>query len=257
MAVGASDLVLVGCANHAEDDASAQGGAISKGKLLFFSTGDISAVDEIEVLADDAISATITITGRSAVGAQITEAVVFAGETGPKTTTLAFERVEKVRVTGGALPADATVTLMKEAGDVEILKLYGSSVSPSGTAVTQVRKMFLGAAIPVSGSNTYYEKAYWLNAHDVDALTSPRVKEFADPVGVFSFALETAADGSTSIANRLTAPTGLSFDSADKDFSPGTLAAGSAIPVWVKLVLSSALSPAKSYVTLRCEGETL
>lgn len=256
MAVTAADLVLVGCENHAEDDASAQGGAIAKGKLLYFSNADISAIDEVEAVADEEITATIRIHGRNAVGAQISEDLEFSAEEGPKTTTLEFERIEKAVIFSGSLPSSATVTIRKESNDAEILKLYGASVSPSGTAITEVRKMFIGASVPPSGSNVYYEKAYWLNAHGVDALGDPIVKEFADPRDAFAFAIETAANGSRSIANRITAPTGLAFNDANKSFSPATLGAGDGIPVWVKATIPSTESARKTYVTLRIEGTT-
>ncbi len=259
MAVANADLVLVGCANHAEDDFSAQGGAISKDKLLFFSNADIAATDEIEVVASEAITATFTISGFDAVGADLSESVAFSAEVGPKTTTGQFERVRKVVIASGSLPATATVTVRRETDDAEILKLYGSSVSPTGTAITEVRTLFIGAAIPVSGTNTYYEKAFFLNAHDTDALGAPVVKEHADPSGLCAFTIETSAGGTTSIADRLTAPTGGgvgTFDSTDKSFGPATLAAGAAIPVWIKLAIPSTESAAKTSVSMRLEGTT-
>lgn len=252
MSVTANDLVLVGCQYHAEDDSSQQGGSIDKGKLLSFSNQDIQSPDEIEAIASVAITATITIYGKSAVGASISETLTFSSEAGPKTTALEFERVTKVVVASGSIPASATVTIRRESDDAEILTLYGSSVSPSGTEVSEVRKMFLGATIPATGSNTYYEKAYYLNAHDTDTLGLSEVSEFADPAGRFTFAIEATADGSSVIANRLTAPSGLTFDNAAKSF--GNLNAGEAIPVWVRLVLPSTESPQKTSFTKRLSG---
>lgn len=257
MSVANSDLVLCGCANHAEDDSSAQGGAIAKGKLLFFSNADIAATDEIEVVASAVITATITVTGKTAAGAALAETLTFTAEAGPKTTTGQFERVTKVVVASGSIPADVTVTVRRETGDVEILKLYGSSVSPTGTAVTEVRKLFLGASIPVTGTNTYYEKAYLLNAHATDALSNPVVSEYADPSGLLSFAIESTAGGTESVANRLTAPTGGgigSFDSTAKTFAPATLAAGAGVPVWFKLAVPSTETPQKTSVTTKLAG---
>ncbi len=259
MSVTGNDLVLCGCACHAENDVDPQGGPIAKGTLLFFSGADLAAPDEVEVVASAPITAAIVVTGRTPAGAAVSETLHFAGEVGPKITAGQFERVSKVVLAAGSIPASVTVTVRRETDDAEILQLSGSAVSPSGAAITEVRKLFIGAAIPVDGSRVIFEKAYFLNAQATDALGQPVVRVSANPSGLFTFAIEASANGTETIPNRTVAPTGggiSPFDSAEKAFAPATLAAGDAIPVWFRLEVPSTETPQRTFVTPRLEGTT-
>jgi len=82
------------------------------------------------------------------------------------------------------------------------------------------------------GTEVFYYKAFFKNT-GAGTLTSGQVSETNDAAGRVSFAVAGSVNDSGSVANRKTAPGGLTFDNAVKNI-PASLAPNDAIGVWFK-----------------------
>jgi hypothetical protein len=249
MSVVATDLVYYASANMPEDNASPSGGAIDTtcrvvpdSASLFNALAD--TIDYVSSSAGDTMN--VTVTGRDAQGRIVQETKVLNGTT-TVNGTVSFQSIEKVVV---AAAHAGTVTLKKNTGAATIVALE--------PGVLTVRRLFYGAAADVAGgaSRTFYEKFFVKNNNGTNALLSAQVSETSDPAAVFAFALATAVNDSGSVANRLAAPGGLTFNSTAKNV-PGTdLAAGAAIGVWAELTLAAGAAPALYTWGVQVSGQT-
>lgn len=123
------------------------------------------------------------------------------------------------------------------------------------------RPFFEAAADPVSGK-TYYEKVFLKNANTLLALSAAVVKEFSDPTGDITFALETTKNGTGTNGggnNRQVAPSAgvTAFDNADKNVPTGVLGSTEAIGVWLKLTLAAGATAANSTEVPQLQGTTV
>ena len=118
------------------------------------------------------------------------------------------------------------------------------------------RIAYKAVAEAASGSaKSIYSKIFCENTHATLALLAATIGETADPTSNFTFALAAAVDDSVSVASRITDP-GLTFNGTDKAV-PGTdLGAGSAIGIWLKLLLDAGEPAANSSVTLNATGSS-
>lgn len=135
---------------------------------------------------------------------------------------------------------------------------------------TEVRRIFYDAAADIPGGATkeYYEKVFWKNCHATDDLTFAQIAESSDPAAVITFALESTLSspaasgdgiGDTGSNNRLSAPAASGgvgdFDSADKSTAnSGTLTAGAAQGVWLKLTLLAGAGAKNTTYTIEVRG---
>ena len=250
MSIASTDLIVYGCANHAQDNTSTQGGAIDTTVQIVFT--DISATDGVEYVSTNAgDTMNITTYGRSAAGTIVSETTALTGTTPTTATTQTFERILKVVL---ASAAAGTVTVRKGSDNVTIATML------PGT--TSVRRLFYDAAADASGgsSRDFYEKIFIKNTHGSLTLTNSVVSENADPTGYITFDLEDAQDDNNSTASRLnTPPTGMlgTFTSADKNVPGGqNIAAGSRIGVWVKMTLAAGTAAGKNTYTIRLAGSS-
>jgi hypothetical protein len=128
----------------------------------------------------------------------------------------------------------------------------------SGVTPVEVRRLLLNLPKNVSGSPVNrYDKFFFWNNSGVDSLTSAVVKLVNDPTGGnLSFALATAVnDAVNNGGTRLVAPSGLTFDAADKSVpGGGTLAPGARIGVWIKLAVQDQNEPFNVEAALRLTG---
>ena len=241
MSVVETDLLFMGALNMCEDDVSTVGGAIDTTCKVVFT--DISAVDDVEVLSSAAgdNTQTVTITGRSAAGALVSDTYTLNGTTPVVgANTREFERIMKIVISGSHT---GTITVRKESDNVTIATLEPGILS--------VRRMFYNSSAEATGGSTreYFEKFYVYNSNATTALTSVTIAENSDPTTRITFDLEDAVDDNNSISDRLgTAPTGMlgSFDNTTKSVPGGILAPESGIGIWLKLTLPSGTSPTKS-----------
>ena len=253
MPVTATDIVFYGSQVMPEDDTTLEiGGAIDLTTLVTFV--DIGGTpSQIEMLSDNAGDTTqqMTVTGRLAGGAIVTETLTLNGTTVvPFVAT--FERVLKFELDS---VASGNVTVRKIAG--------GSNLGIFPTGVTTIRRVFYLASADVAGGSArdYYEKIFIKNEHPTLDLTEASIIELADPGGNVTFDLESTLDGSDTNGagnSRLVAPGGYSFDSATKSVAnSGNHTAGAAQGVWMALSLAAGDPPAKNTYTFRELGKTI
>jgi hypothetical protein len=250
MSVTASDIVFYGSANMPENSASTSGGAIDLTTKVIFT--DIAATDQVTVISSNAgdTTQTVTVYGRDAAGTIVSEPLSLNGTT-RVTGAQAFERILKV-VVSASHAGTITVTRDNSATFTEIGTLE--------TGVLVLRRLFYDSAADASGGSTrnFYEKIFIKNNNSTTTLSAATVKEQTDPTGNVTFDLEDATNDTNSVANRLSAPSGMlgSFDSSDKTVPGGDLASTESIGVWLKLTLAAGTAAAKSTYTIRLTGTT-
>lgn len=253
MSIIASDLIIYGAQNIAEDDVSTQGGAINTAVRYVFDDATLANTlnDTVEIVSSAAgdTTQTVTITGRNAGGSIVTDALSLNGTTQVNGVVI-FERILKIVVSAVTV---GTVTVQQATGDVLIV-----DIEPG---VTEVRRPFYDVSSDVLGGSArvFYEKIFLKNNNVSNSLLNAVIKENADTLGKITFDLEDAQDDNNSTASRLDiAPTGMlgSFDGTDKNV-PGTdLASTSAIGIWLKLDLADGDAADKGTYTIEADGST-
>ncbi len=128
--------------------------------------------------------------------------------------------------------------------------------------VTEVRRAFYDAAAdsPGGAARAYHEKVFVKNAHGSLSLLAAAVKEHSDPSGLIDFGLTAALDDSTTNGvgnNRLIAPSGITFNSADKSVIGGALGPGSTQGVWLRLSLPAGQAAQNTSYVLKLTGNTV
>lgn len=249
MSIQASDIKAYGSAVMPDDDSVNNiGGAIDTSKKVEFT--DIAPAGTVEMSSDNAGDTTqsVTVYGRNNAGELVNEAKTLNGTTWVAFTTT-FERILKVVMSAAAT---GTVTI-RETGP-------GDDLVTMEPGITEVRRPFYNASAPASGTRKYYEKIFFKNDHATLTLTSAVIKENADPSGKIAFALETSLDGTDTNGggnNRQVAPSGYTFDSADKNVANSqNHSAGSAQGVWMELSLAAGDPAQNTTYTLREEGNS-
>lgn len=246
MSIAASDLKAYSSANVPEDDTSTSGGAIA-------TTGQpdiaqMAANDTLSVVSSNAgdTTQTITVTGRNAAGAIASDTKTLNGTT-PVAISGTFERVLKVELSG---TTTGNVTLSRATG--------GATVALLEAGQTKSHIFFQRAASEASGVSRY-EKFFWKNTHGSLTLNSAIVTLTADPASRIKISLATSKGDSGSVADRKTAPGGLSFsdDNVDLAVPTDSLAAGETIGVWVQQALLSSDSPIKNTFTTQLAGTSV
>jgi hypothetical protein len=249
------------------DDTSSLGGAIDATCRVFFSTGDIAAADTVQVRSSGADTRRVNIIGRTVAGVSTLEQLLLNGTT-PVTSTTTFQSISSVQVlnnAGTALTGSGTltVTLQRTTGATVITAIGGTAATSTETSAV---RLFRNATVPASGTTIRYEKIFWKNTHATLALLGAAVGLPSDTDTLSTpdtFALETSINGSTSIANRVTAPgaaTAFSAIGATITLLTATgtadLAAGSAIGVWVKMTTVSTDAAQEATVTTQLDGSS-
>ena len=250
MSIIASDIRVYGSAVMPEDDTTtAIGGAIDTSVKIDFS--DISASGALRIVSSSLSDTTqnLTITGRNPVGEIVTETKQLNGTT-PVTFDTTWERILKAHLD---VTCVGTVTISAVTG--------GATLITMEPGIATVRRPFYNAAAPLTDTRDYYEKIFFKNTHASLTLTEATIGELSDPSGKITFGIESGLDGSGTNGtgnNRLVAPAGITFDSADKFVSNSkNHSSGKAQGVWLKLSLSSTDISTKTTYTLREIGITV
>ncbi len=246
MSISATDLIWYGSANMPEADTGTGGGAIDTTVKVTFT--DITPSGTVEALSSSAsdTTQTLTISGLNVAGEAISEGHTLNG-TNVVTFTSTFERILKAVLSGTTV---GTITIRKTGAGGDLITL--------APGLTSCRSIFINAVTPVSGTTYYYEKVFVKNTHGTLSLTSSVITENADPSGLVEFGLAATLDDTVTIANRLTAPGGISFDSAAKNVANSqNLTAASAQGVWLKLTLAYTEVATKTSYTSRITGNTI
>lgn len=232
MAVAASDIIKYGCANEALSDGDAAGGAIDT-TVGFLDGIILSSEERLEVVSSSASDTQLlTVRGRGFGGYPITEVVRLTG------TTLAYCKLEFERIVDLELSSAAV-------GSISVRQQSDSAVLDTITAgYTRLTSLFKWAYQSETDEITRYEKFFFKNTHATDGLTGAAVALWVEGSGYLSIGVDPTVDGTVSVADRTTAPAGVTFeDTLQTEVSVGSLAAGEAIGVWIKQVLPAGFLP--------------
>lgn len=244
MAIASTDLLIYGSLYRPEDDTSTSGGTVTTLHRPEFT--ELPSNTTVVIVSSASDTRNVTITGRTTAGAVTDEVIALNGTTGVTSTTT-FERLTKV--VAASTHATTTVTVKTAAG-VTI-----SQIPPMELGFY---RLFLNSASDTSPV-TRYEKIYWKNAHASLTLNAAKVTLTADPDSRIRIGLDASKNATLSVANRLSAPGGVSFvdDSVEQNVPATTLEAGSVIGVWIEQALEASDAPFKSSLTTRLAGTSV
>ena len=225
MPIVATDLVKYGAASRPSDDVSTTGGAIDT--LDRPDITQLTANAQIAVISDGADTRTVTVQGRNAAGAVISDVITLNGAV-EALGTLTFERI--LTITLSTTSASRTVTVRQGAG--------GATRATIGLNELTRTSLFRQSASE-TGVTLRYEKTFWKNNHGSLTLNSAQVRLTADPDARIRLGLATSINDTATVTNRKTAPAGVSFvdDNVYQSVPGGVLTAGDRIGVWWELNL--------------------
>lgn len=246
MPVAIADLKFYQAANMPEDDVSVVGGAINTAGEVEFTP--LAANDSIEALSDNAADTmNLTVTGRDASGAIVSETVALNGTTVVPFTTLGvIERILKI-VLGASAAGNVTVRRAAAGPTIKVL----------APGITSTRREFYDSASDVSAT-TRYEKFFAKNTNGTSTLNNAAIKLTADPSAVIMIGVAPAINDVATSTNRLTAPAGVTFvdDNVSQAVPGAALAAGDAIGIWAEMALNAGAAALKSSFTTELSGTT-
>lgn len=225
MPIAATDLVKYGSASRPSDDVSTTGGAIDTTDRPDITQLTANAV--IAVISDGADTRTVTVQGRNAAGAIISDVITLNGAV-EAVGVLTFERI--LTITLSASSGTRTVTVRQGAG--------GATRATIGLNETTRTSLFRQSASE-AGITLRYEKTFWRNNHATLTLNSAQVRLTADPDARIRLGLATTINDTATVANRKAAPAGVTFvdDNVFQTVPGGVLTAGDRIGVWWELNL--------------------
>jgi hypothetical protein len=221
MPVVASDLVCYASANMPVDDSATSGGAIDALRRVVFT--QMASSDTVKAVSSSAsdTTQTVTVTGRRTDGSVANEVKTLTGTTPITFSTLGtVDRVLKVEMSATAV---GTITISTTGavtlgtipiGERGFMAFHQQATSSPSSGVTDYYKVF----IKNTGAST---------------LTSGSVSEVSDSSGRLDFAVAATVNDTASVANRITAPGGLSFSSSGQSI-PASLTPADAIGVWIR-----------------------
>jgi len=247
MPIGVTDLIALGSLNRPEDDTSLVGGGIDIDNRPVFA--QLAANDTVQVKSDNAGDTTqnVTVTGRDAAGAEVSEVLGPLTGVTPVVGTQTFERVLKV-----VMDADAV-------GIITVERTIGPTLIET---IPIGERGFYGLFIKSaseSAATTRFEKFFWKNNHGSLTLSSATVELTADPAAKIRMGLEAAKNDSNTATNRKTAPGGVTFvdDNVSQAVPGNTLEAASAIGTWMELALAIDDPPVKDTFTTELAGTSV
>lgn len=247
MAILASELKAYQSASMPENDTGASGGAIAvAGKVEFT---DLAANGVVTAVSDGADTRTATVTGRNAAGAIVSEVLTLAGTTRVVGTTT-FERILKIVLSAADAARLVTVTRNDNPTYTAI-----ATLEPN---ITSTRRLFYDSASE-AGATTRYEKIFLKNTNATLTLNAAVVKLTADPAATIRIATCVAKDDTTSVANRKTAPAGVTFvdDNVNAAVPGNTLEAGVAIGVWIEMQRGAGAAAIKNTFSTELSGTSV
>lgn len=244
MSILTAELIEYLSANMPESDTTTSGGAIdtaAKPDLTQWASNNIA-----QVVSDGTDTRTVTVTGRLATGVIDSEVLTLNGTT-PVSGAKTWERILKIVLS--AASGTRTVQVKEGAGGTVRATFVPNDVTK--------RTMFYDSASG-SGITIRYEKIFWKNTNGTLTLTDSTITLTADPAARVRVGCDTAVDATTSVANRLTAPSSVVFvdDSVAQGVPGGNIAAGSRIGVWIELNLPANDPATKSTYTTQLAGST-
>jgi hypothetical protein len=246
MSITAAELILFGSASKPTADTGTSGGVIDLLNRPVFT--QMTSNKKLSVKSSAADTRVITVTGRDPTGAVVTEAITLNG-TAEVDSVNTYERLQSCTV-----PTSSGTLTISIYQDVSFATLLATiPINEKGFY------MLFQNAFSAAGIETRYEKAFWYNSDSTLTLTSSNVTLTADASGTINIGLATAVGDSGSVANRLSAPGGVSFvgtSTAQNVPGGGNLPATNGIGMWVLQTLSSNLAAQKNSFTTQLQGQT-
>ena len=246
MAIVAADLKGFLSANMPENDTGPSGGAIStSGK---FEITDLAANDSLEAISSNAADTmNLTLTGRNAAGAIVSETIALTG-----TTLISFATLGTIKDFMKALLASAaagTITVRRSGA--------GATICTLEPTVTKAIRLMYDSTSEI-GIALRYEKIYYKNTHATLTLTSAAIKLSSDPAARYRIGAAPSIDDSASVTNRKTAPGSVTFvdDNVSQSVPTGQIAAASAIGIWVEQNLPASDPAHDNTLSIELAGST-
>ncbi len=246
MPIAPADLIAYEALNRVDDDAALAGGGVDVDHRIVFT--QLAANDSLEAVSTAAGDiGTVTVVGRNAAGAKITNSVALTGVTAVAIPGGVHERVLRF---SDAVDAVGTITLRRAAA--------GPTVGTVPPAERGFHAAFVDSASEAAIAIRYH-KIFWRNSHAALTLNAAAVKLTADPDARVRIGLATAKNDTATIANRKTAPAGITFvdDNVSQTVPGGTLEAASAIGTWVEQNLPANDAPHRTTYTTELAGTTV
>lgn len=245
MSIVATDLIAYSVASIPTDDGSTSGGAIDATRRPVFTQLTSNAV--ISLTSDGTDTRNVTITGRDATGAVVSETVALTSAVEVLSVNT-YERIQSINIASSS--GTRTVTVKQGSG--------GSVITTIPINEVGFHMMFQNAASAAS-TQVRHEKIFWKNTNGSLTLTSSQVTLTADPSAKINIGIETSTGGTTSVANRLAVPSNPTFVGvgvAQSIPSGGNLAAGVSIGVWIRQSLAINDAAQKNSFTTSLSGST-
>jgi hypothetical protein len=245
MSIAASDLLIFQAANHAQDDAATQGGAIATAGKVEFT--QLTANVTPAMISDGADTRNCTITGRDATGAIVSETKALNGAVEVVFATT-FERMLKIVLASG----DASRTVLVKQGS------GGATRATLGPNITSQRALFYDSS-SAAGIVIRYEKFFFKQNHGTLTLNNAAVTLTADPAARIRVGCAPSKGDSATATNRITAPASVTFvdDSVAQGVPTGALAAGETIGVWAEENLPASDAANRTTFTAQLSGTTV
>jgi hypothetical protein len=245
MSVLTTDLVVYAAANICSDDAGASGGAIDPTRRGSFT--QMNQVSTLTYVSDGADVRTVSVTGRVASGAVVTEIITLNGTTAV-IGTQTFERIQRVDI--NTPDASRTMTVSQVSNALAI-----GSVPPTEVGFCS---FFSNSASGVS-SVSRYEKCFFINGNDQSSLSTATVTLLADPSSRIALGLESAVNGTGATSNRLTAPSPVTFAGigVTQSVPGGQLTSNQAIGVWIRQTLLANDAPQRASFSTQLSGTSV
>lgn len=225
MPIAATDLKSRACANYVENDTATAGGAVDGSEEV--SVGVLAADDDLEALSSNAGDTTQLVTVRTRVSSGLIadKTATLNGTTAVDLTPLTPLVNRVLRVTVDALTG--TLTVRRRPGGATVVTVEG------GESLIASRRLFSNAND--SGGGLKYDKSFWRNAHATLAAVSPVYRLTADPSAKIRQGIHTSKNDTVTIANRTTAPGGVTFVDDNVDQTGSDLVPTDAQGVWWEL----------------------
>lgn len=242
MPIANSDLITYGPFSRPQNDSGASGGAPDEQWRPTFL--QLLANSTIAAVSSAADTRTVTIAGRDPTGAVVQEGIVLNGATQVSGSQV-FERVH-------------TATMSASGAQTVTVKGSGTTLGTIPEGEIGFHMLFINSASDTS-IKIRYEKIFWKNDHASLTLNSAQVTLTADPESRIRIGLAVAKNDSVSVANRLSAPGGISFvdDGVAQNVPATTLEAQSLVGVWVEQNLPANDPPKKSTFTTQLTGTSV
>lgn len=245
MSILTTDLLCYNAANQPTDDTTAGGGGRDTLSRPAFT--QLAANDDTEFQSTSASdTGNITTNGRSSTGATVGETLTLTGVT-TKLGTQVFERILDIRMAANAV---GTVTCRRQPAGATI---YVIPIGERGTSALFKR------SASGSGILIRYDKVFWRNNHSTLTLTVAKTRLSADPDARIRVGIHTSKGDSATIANRLTAPGGITFvdDGVDQDVAGTTLEAVTDTGLWIEENLPASDPAHRTTFTTQLSGATV